>query len=108
MSEKDFDITAEFALYRRAMRQRWDIPPETKNRILKRLNGILAQPDGDDKVLLEAINTYVKMDQLNLQQEKQDAATVRVSPKDMPDKDLMDNLQKIFGENEELRERLLK
>ena len=103
---KDFDISGEMALYRQAARKRWPVSDEMRAKVAKRVEGVL-NTSNDDKIAIEAANTIIQMDKLNLAEERLYAPKVRIQPKELPTQDILKRLQSLMVSSPELKEKIL-
>jgi hypothetical protein len=103
---KDFNVSGEMALYRQAANKRWPVTDKVRAKVAKRVEGVL-DTSIDDKSILEAANTLIAMDKLNLAEERIYAPKVKISPKELPTAEVLNKLKALMVSNPALRERIL-
>lgn len=69
----------DLRLVGRAIKNRWAIPPEIREKLHEELVGVLKNPDAKDNNKARAAEVLLKMDKLNLDDEKMRMATLTVS-----------------------------
>jgi hypothetical protein len=74
----EYNTRGDLRLTKRAIGDRWPVPQETRDKVIKEITSILDNPEADPSLKCNVARTMVSIDALNLKQEE---LRIRESPR---------------------------